>query len=560
MFQRKPLLKSSPNNSLKRGYLGSRILIWNALKQPNKYHRYLDFDKSEISSQSRNNLLKLLKSKNNNTLYRLGILEYELPDVKVWLTTKAKIENASSDHDKINILKEALDNGMELSAEDTPLLLSIANGRQLTKILQFFFDHNSCTTQHLVYFYNNCCTHYNLFTLCMNHTKFPKTHKDYSYHAANSIMHFYSNISNINTRLNVITFFLKNYPQLISHSELKALHQALISSYRVIKNITHNKNDLSRLKDTILLACHHPECSFLYSEKDINEFTLKNENGVDTHDVYYPLFWAAKIGYQDIFSLYYFHTDTLDYAREMAMKFSIERGNHQLITCIIDELVLSCHKETTCAFYLAITCQQHLVNDVLKQIINLVLDSAKTECKTALYKNHKLPEFYASKNHFSLSLFQKQSVSLDWIIERLNTGISNYVFSDRFVHAKQLSWCVDHLLKNPNLPLNCKLLIACSVTNEKFNVSKQLQFYVKQAIHEYTSLIEKIAEEYAIKLNFDFILFCQNFIAMASKGRLDPQNCTNINEHELIKQIIGIDLLDKPSHAFPYHWNTRSDM
>lgn len=531
MFQRKPILYKSSQDSLTQGYLESRILIWNALKKPGRRHPHFDFNKSNISQLSRQKLLNLRKSQEKNEAYRLSIHENELPDVKVWFALKERIESTFNVHDKIAILKEALAKRVKLSPLDTSLLLTIADRGNFNEILQFFFDSEFCTTQHLVAFYNRHLADLNLFKLCINHPKFPATHKNFIENGGTSIVNISRQFVNINTYFDVISFVITNHPQLISYFELKTLHQTLISRYETRKYLGHANDSLREFKNVIWLICHHPECSFLYSKYSIDELIHKKNN-----DANYPFFWAAKMGYQDIFNLYYFHADTIDYAREIAIKLAIKNGNESLVLNTVNELILLCHKQSALTFYLAISLQEYLVKDILKIIINLVFHSAEIECTTELTKKHKLPQAYAMKNH-SLTLFQKNQLSLTELIDRMKTGVQNYISDNPCNQGKNLGWCIISLLNNTNLTSECKIFAAYSVLNKMFNVSKPLQFHVTQAVKDYTNGINQIAENYAVKSNIDLILFCQNFISMINKGNMDCHNCSLINENDLLVRV-----------------------
>jgi hypothetical protein len=545
MQERKPVLYIA--DSIDEGQLESKLSLYHILMQP--IERYLDAHnlfrprRNPTYENARNKiyslkhpqetkLFELLVSNETNVLKREDILREIFPEVTQWLILKDEMANTFIAEERIAILKHALDKGFELSAEDTPLLLSIENSQDYPEVIKFFFDHESCTAKHIMSFLNRYrSTSEELSMLTITHPKFPSTREEYVALRRWNILGFgpkysYSKKDPI-ALFQTAIIMLTHRPKLISFAELKGLRRAFVNTYHYYDCPAEIK---PILRKGIYLVCNHPETSLLYSDDQYNR-----DYGKYGYDFFEE---AATCGDVNLFDLIYSHEDTTNEAREKCLKVAIANKDAGFINDFSFGLTKVHYEKHLTLFFLGMMNTNELPKELILLISKIFIDSAQDECITSITINKKLPSSYTKENNHALTLFQKIPVSDEWLIERVIIGIQNYLDAKPTPteKGKNRGVCLIRLLENASLSTSCKLMIADTALSEETYSESRVKQYLNKVVGQYTCAIKKIAVEYADGLNLDLKKLGDNLTYYIHKKYITDR-AGWISENELIKEV-----------------------
>jgi hypothetical protein len=460
---------------------------WFGIQKPSSSYEeaYQLITSCNLPKETTSRLMELLHSPEENIATRLSILEEIFPEVKNWLSIRDGIGLANNSEDKITILKNGLENGFRLSPEDMDLLLTIRNWRQFPEMIKYYFDHDSCTTEHIMNLFNQCHfsngNYYDLDCVFIQHEKFPNTREEYFQYRGEEI-------SSITYREGEIALVMNNKPDLCESYDLIKMAGYCMSMYY---DDDSNKTSLHK---TLLLIFNHPEFPFLYSSAEyklkILDFKFKN-----------PLYWAAENKLYDIYNLFYFHEDTLDLARKHSFTFFKNTKNLNIIS-VINKNLLAHLEERMIIFSLGM--KGLFPQEILLSFYELMVEAGTAECNSAMM-NGKLPEYHSV-------LFQKNQVSHKEIIANAKLAIQDYLNDKPSEKGKTRSACILWILSNRRISSGFKLVAIYSILNEYTYKESRVKEYLNKKIGQHTNIIQTAAEQHADTLNLDLTRLCENLL------------------------------------------------
>jgi hypothetical protein len=429
----------------------------------------------------------------------------------------------SEDADKIQILSDALNEGLQIEPKDASALASVST----VPVIEFFLNHESCTVKHLMWIFKLICLtaweyDLNAVMTCMKHAKFPANRKEYEAHGGIPLYHMY--VAFMRKRDNdagfaLLKYMLEKHSSLILYPELPDIQQELLTRYK----------DNAEQEAALLLLCHHPD----YWEINIFGEGLTSD---DIHHELFPFFVAARKGYKDVFNYFYFHEGMSDVIKIHALKLS-EKHPHLMMDAAC-HWFKSNYEKHMLTFYMATMCGENSLllqtQDVVLTIIKLWMEISTAEFFPVAIKNESFkPAIYKSN---PMVIFQKPTVTCEWLVRQAEMGVMEYFYhNDPSRRGAGRAGSLHNILENPSLPSSCKILAVYSVLNEITWVgTSRIKDFLKRHIGRYINEIEKIAGDYASENNLDLEKLKDNFASLLHGST----PFSKITGSELLKKIV----------------------
>jgi len=468
-----------------------------------------------------------------------------------------RIENQLTGTDDVFKRFELLDNYLKNDGVIISHFIFSLNDDYLD-LIRFYIQHEACPAEHLIEAFQKYLFEtgkLDLALLCLKQENFPRDRKIYQKLSdksfSNTICEYVSDIqkmpsgSQFQSLHDLLILIFKEYQSMFTSNDLEMCSFVFMRAYGLLKIFEIYNEKLNSFKDILSLIVNHPEYQYLPSSEP-EYFTDVRDWVWSPHS--YPFYFAANEGCKEIFIPFYSHEDTPASVKINAVKLLKDKHHEDVLVDIADDLSKQFYKET--AIILLMLKDDLLNNDINKYIIHLLMQVVRQEYADGLLKTNELPIIYQRKNNVSPTFFQKQPISLEWLITRSAVKIKDYVcYENGNTHAskKGMNRGVSflHILNNKYLSIGCKMMALYALLHEKsrlFN-SLKIQDTLLPAIELYLPVIEKEARTYAEKHAYDLDSLSDNLINF-----IHAEGESKIGKHfsySSFKKIEENDLLDK---------------
>jgi hypothetical protein len=463
----------------------------------------------------------------------------------------ATMQARSEDADKIQILSDALNEGLRIEPEDARALVGVSSAA----VIEFFLNHESCTVQHLVKIFNACSYENNkdtlsILTACMMHPKFPGHRKEYVALGGKSLVKIYIELINQHggkegAGFAFIKTIFKNHQKLVSYSSLFYFFQEMNTRYV----------DDAELEEVLWLICQHPGYWYV-SESKVSDVSICDidKNFLDRSS---PFHHATFRGFKDVFNYHYFHKNILDGYKVAAVRVlskridcmksgrdrqALGKISTDLMIDVADHWFKSNYEKHMFTFYLVMMYGENPLlllrtKDVVFAIIKMWIESAAVEfCVAAIKEGSFKPAIYKSN---PMVMFQRPPIPHDLLIMRVGSAIDSYLsHQDRPTEkGGRRAMSLSILLGNSQISSECKFLAIYSVLNEAipFGQTSRIKNHLLAAIGDYLELIKTAAADYAKEKNFNLEKLMQNLVSVFLQ--IGGENMGGITEDKLIEKI-----------------------
>jgi hypothetical protein len=245
------------------------------------------------------------------------------------------------------------------------------------------------------------------------------------------------------------------------------------------------------IEKAFLLICSHPEYLFLKPEK-------------------YRYSPFHNIPNKNIFNLFYFHEDTSDEDRKIAVNILLK--NKKFADDVSLGHAQAFHMQKMILFYLEMMGHNLIPRELLLAMLAFLIASAQQDILISLQTDHKLPSLYSSSNH-TLALYQQKSFSLEWLIKRAKVGVENYIQDTPSKKGQTRRICMGHILSNQSLSSEFKIMAIHAILHESTWETSRIQIRITAAMGRHLAAFNAEAEKCAKSKDIRLSTFSKKLLA-----------------------------------------------